>query len=123
MELAPFDVKVITIITGAIATPFFAALPPSTLPQNSRYRPIEPEYTALASKIPEGSMDPHEYARGVVANALKENSSVYYWRGGSALTVRVVTALLPVWFPVCRALYTWMMMDILLTSYLGLGIE
>lgn len=100
MELAPFDVKVITVMTGTIATPFFASQLPSTLPTDSLYRPIEAEMTAFTNQAPAASMDPREYAKGVVANALKENSTVYYWRGGSAMIVRMVTAVAPAWISV-----------------------
>lgn len=42
-------------------------------------------------------MKPRDYARGVVANALKPKPNLHYWRGGSASLVWFVTSFLPLW--------------------------
>jgi NAD(P)-dependent dehydrogenase (short-subunit alcohol dehydrogenase family) len=41
LEMHPFDVKVITLITGIIRTKFFDNMPPTRLPADSFYAPID----------------------------------------------------------------------------------
>ena len=41
LETHPFDVKVITLITGVIRTKFFDNMPPTRLPSDSIYAPID----------------------------------------------------------------------------------
>ena len=45
-------------------------------------------------------MDPRDFAAGVVDNALKKKSNAYYWRGGNATIVWLVSTFLPHTFPV-----------------------
>lgn len=45
-------------------------------------------------------MDPAVYARGVVDNALKETSELWYWRGAKIWVVWAMTTLLWHRFPV-----------------------
>lgn len=101
MELAAFDVKVLTVITGVIRTHFFDAQPDTTLPKDSLYRPIETEYTIFATEGDQHQMDVKEYAKGVVAHTLERNSSVYNRRGVNASAVKFATTFMPVWFVVC----------------------
>jgi 1-acylglycerone phosphate reductase len=99
MELAPFDVKVITVVTGAINTPFFASQLEGALPEGSLYKPVEAEFEEFTSKAPKEAMNARDYAKGVVVNALRDNSAVIFWRGGSAGAVRIAAAVAPTWFP------------------------
>jgi len=45
-------------------------------------------------------MAPSHFAAGVVANALKEKSEMWYWRGGNARLVWFVTTFFKHTFPV-----------------------
>ncbi|RAO73776.1 uncharacterized protein BHQ10_009788 [Talaromyces amestolkiae] len=57
IELAPFGVKVTTVITGGVKSRI--ARTDRSLPPNSLYRPIDPEYQRRTKHSQEGAM-PHE---------------------------------------------------------------
>lgn len=46
------------------------------------------------------AMSPAVFAKGVVANALKPKSKLWYWRGANALLVWFVTVFAPHLLPV-----------------------
>jgi short-subunit dehydrogenase len=73
MELAPFDVSVMHVITGSVQSNFSnAALPRSILPAGSHYAPIadKVEERAKMSQNPATVMAADAYARGVCDAAL-----------------------------------------------------
>jgi len=41
LELEPFGVRIITVMTGAIGTKYYENFEPLNLPTNSHYRPVE----------------------------------------------------------------------------------
>ncbi|GAM33286.1 succinate-CoA ligase beta subunit [Talaromyces pinophilus] len=65
VELAPFGVKVTTVITGGVKSRI--ARTDRDLPPNSLYRPIDPEYQRRTKHSQEGGMPHEEYARSVVS--------------------------------------------------------
>lgn len=74
MELAPFDVKVMHVITGSVKSNFSnAAMAHSpTMPDSSHYAPISDQVEARAkmSQNPATVITPDSYARGVCEAAL-----------------------------------------------------
>lgn len=86
IELKPFDVKIITVITGTIETKFFENQPPVKLPANSPYSPWREQVEVVADGgIAKKDWIPvDEYAQAVVKNALKTSPQVNQWAGGSA---------------------------------------
>ncbi|PCH04778.1 Short-chain dehydrogenase/reductase SDR [Penicillium occitanis (nom. inval.)] len=68
VELAPFGVKVTTVITGGVKSRI--ARTDRDLPPNSLYRPIDPEYQRRTKHSQEGGMPHEEYARSVVSQVL-----------------------------------------------------
>ncbi len=97
LELAPWNVKCILVVTGGIKTHFFDNLPAAPkLPEKSLYYPardiIDPW---LAGKIvEEDGLDVDVYAREVVANALRANPKKHHWLGGSITEVWLATTFL-----------------------------
>jgi len=85
LELAPFGVKCICVVTGAIKTHFFDNSPGIKLPAGSLYAPgkdiIEP--IAGGSLVEKDGMNVDVYAEGVVQNALKSSPKTVQWLGGS----------------------------------------
>uniref|UniRef100_A0A093UW80 Succinate--CoA ligase [ADP-forming] subunit beta, mitochondrial n=1 Tax=Talaromyces marneffei PM1 TaxID=1077442 RepID=A0A093UW80_TALMA len=65
VEVAPFGVKVTTIITGGVKSRI--ARTDRDLPPNSLYRPIDPEYQRRTKHSQEGAMPHEDYARSVVS--------------------------------------------------------
>jgi len=68
VELAPFGVKVVTIITGGVQSRI--ARTTRTLPPNSLYRPVASEYARRVQHSQEGAMPSDMFARSVVSQIL-----------------------------------------------------
>lgn len=96
IELKPFGVKVINVVTGGIETNFFENQPPVKLSTNSPYSPWgeQVEFVAAGGVAKEDLMAVDEYARAVVKNALKTSPQVSQWVGGSTFIVWFVSTFL-----------------------------
>ena len=95
LELAPFDIKVVTVNTGAVSTNTLSTGLNFKLPPTSRYKTIEKEIAARAvgeDKTPR--MEPMAYAEKVVGDVLG-GANWQIWRGGYASIVRFTSS----WFP------------------------
>ncbi|KZT12010.1 NAD(P)-binding protein [Laetiporus sulphureus 93-53] len=99
VELAPFGVKVITVITGNVKSNIAK---PRSLPSDSLYKPIEAQYQARRVN-PQGlqfdavgahqsgsdgclilqvsEMDTDQYARKVVQGVISQNPRAWFWAG------------------------------------------
>ncbi|KAL2691558.1 hypothetical protein Neosp_001947 [[Neocosmospora] mangrovei] len=75
VEFAPFDVKVVHVVTGGIKTGFFAHAEETELPETSPYYPGR-EALGPWMKAP-----PEEYARSVINNVLKTSPTTSQWVG------------------------------------------
>lgn len=98
LELAPFHVKVLTVMTGAVKTNTLDATGKSfSLPQNSIYKDIE-ETIAARARGEDGTprMDPSTYAESVVSDVLKGKSG-QTWRGAYAGFGKVMRDWFPMW--------------------------
>jgi 1-acylglycerone phosphate reductase len=86
LELAPFDVKCICVVTGGIKTNFFENAPGVKLPAGSLYTPGKDfiEEVAGGAMIEKDGMEVNAYAEGVVENALKGSPSKLQWLGNGA---------------------------------------
>jgi len=90
LELAPFDVKVINVVTGTVKTKFFQNIPvPPQLPAKSLYSPAKQEVEEFMSghRALSSAMDVGVYAEAVVKNALKSNPKAVFWKGGETLSI------------------------------------
>ena len=95
LELAPFNVKVVTIHTGAVKTNILSTGVDFKLPPTSKYKSIEKEIAARA-RGEDGTprMEPSVYANKVVGDVLG-GANGQIWRGGFASIVRFTST----WFP------------------------
>ena len=95
LELAPFGVKVVTVITGAVNTNTLSNGVNFELPADSIYKSIEKEIAARA-RGEDGTprMEPSVFAEKVVADIL-QGANWQIWRGGYASIVRFTSN----WFP------------------------
>ena len=102
MELAPFNVKVVTVMTGTISTNILASDKNFQLPSTSRYRSIEKEIAARA-RGEDGTprMTPAAYVEKVVEDFLG-GVNQQIWRGGYASIVRFTSS----WFPAALSVST-----------------
>ena len=83
LELAPFDVKVVEIMSGAVKTNFFNNQQVQGLPSTSLYLPIKDaiEGVSTGRDIPK-QIDVDVYAGRVVGDVLQKSPSIRVWRGG-----------------------------------------
>ncbi|KAE8451659.1 hypothetical protein EG329_003116 [Mollisiaceae sp. DMI_Dod_QoI] len=89
IELSPWGVKVINVITGGIKTKFFDNMPDQHLPPNSFYEAAREDIEPIirGSFIEKSAWDVDRYAVAVVANALKSNPNVHQWAGSDVWAI------------------------------------
>lgn len=102
VELQPFDVKVIVVVTGGIQSNI--ARTDRQLPEDSLYLPVNAEYQRRLKHSQEGAMPAEMYAEKVVAAALQRNPARELWKGNKASLVWFVSHFLPSWF---KDFYFW----------------
>lgn len=79
LELAPFGVKVITVMSGSVKTNI---VKPHTLPVGSMYEPYEEIYQERRVKpIMMDAMPREDYAREVVSEIIKASPRNWIWVG------------------------------------------
>ena len=97
LELVPFDVKVVTVMTGAVKSNFFINSAVFKLPSTSPYMPLEKKIAPLAEgRVPDDKlkMDPHKYAERVVSDVVG-GAKGKIWRGRLATCTWLVSIFLP----------------------------
>ena len=95
MELAPFSGKVVTVMTGAIASETLAPEKQFKMPPTSRYRSIEKEIAGRArgdDGVPR--MQTSVFAEKVVNDVLW-GANWQIWHGGWASLVRYMNSWMP----------------------------
>ena len=93
IELAPFDVKVLVVVTGGVKSNI--ARTHRELPEGSLYHPLEVEYRRRQLHSQEAAMETTSYAEGVVEAALKAKPTRTLWRGNQAWNVWLLLTLMP----------------------------
>ncbi|KAF8846959.1 putative short-chain dehydrogenase/reductase [Acephala macrosclerotiorum] len=89
IEMSPWGVKFINVITGGVKTKFFENLNAQQLPANSLYSAAKDDIEPVmnGSLVHQGCIDADKYAVVVVANALKSNPKVNLWAGSTVWNV------------------------------------
>lgn len=103
LEMVPFGVKVITIITGAIESNIMTNNPEFKLPPGSLYAPVEKVMRTLSRGEDASSKmrsKAAEYAEKVVGDILKGTTGMI-WRGNMATMVRFASLYAPDFMMVC----------------------
>ena len=89
VELAPFGVNVITVVTGGVKSNI--ARTERTLPEGSLYAPLEANYKRRQRHSQEVGMKTEDYAREVVGKILAGDGWLFkrrtIWAGGAASLV------------------------------------
>lgn len=93
VELAPYDVKVLVVVTGGVQSNI--ARTHRELPAGSLYVEVDKEYQRRQKHSQEGAMSNDLYAKGVVAAALKKKVPEHLWRGNMAWAVWFVSTFFP----------------------------
>ncbi|KAJ7117853.1 hypothetical protein C8R44DRAFT_791529 [Mycena epipterygia] len=85
VELAPFNIKVITIASGNVQSNI---MKPEALPADSIYQPIRAEYqTDRLDRFQEDAMPANVWAASVVAECLKPTPKPWVWLGPNSWLV------------------------------------
>ncbi|OQE43596.1 hypothetical protein PENCOP_c003G00519 [Penicillium coprophilum] len=83
VEMAPFNVKVITVISGEVGTNILKNDAHRRLPEGSYYTPLADSFHEHVTRIPKGATDRFKYATNVVAQSLRPRPSAWFWYGSS----------------------------------------
>ncbi|KAF4538166.1 Short-chain dehydrogenase/reductase SDR [Lasiodiplodia theobromae] len=97
LELQPFDVRVVTVISGAVESKVFQNGPPLQLPENSFYTPAQKEIAERAAGKDTEKVTPvkvGDYARTLVGDILGGAHGKVY-RGRSATLVSFLSGWMP----------------------------
>lgn len=98
--MAPFGVKVMTVMTGMVGTNISTNSPEVELPPNSRYHGAAKQINDLRTGESVGSSMPASvYAKRVVDDVLRGTTGLT-WRGKMASMGRTITSILPTWLVV-----------------------
>lgn len=98
LELSPFGVSVVTIMTGIVSSHFHDNEPDFKLPEGSRYHPIMETITNWVtgtSKPPGGS--PEQFAESILADVVGDGNGGVIWRGPYAGATKFFVNWLPNW--------------------------
>ncbi|KAK5996472.1 Short-chain dehydrogenase RED1 [Cladobotryum mycophilum] len=82
VEMKPFGVDVINIISGEVGTNILKRDQGATrrLPEDSYYTPLAKEFESHINRKP-NTITPAQYATSVVAEITKENPKAWFWTG------------------------------------------
>jgi 1-acylglycerone phosphate reductase len=95
LELAPFDVRVVTVVTGGVKSNI--ARTERELPPNSIYLPLSQEYNERLTYSQLMGMPNEQYARSVVRQLLGSPSKDTIWQGGGSYLIWFARTFLPRW--------------------------
>ncbi len=97
LELEPYDVRVLVVITGGVKSNI--ARTGRILAKDSLYLDINEDFQRRVSHSQDGAMGNETYAKGVVAEALKPawRQKKWLWRGNKALLVWFASSFLGSW--------------------------
>ena len=99
LEMEPFDVHVVNVVTGAIQSNIAAnAAARVDMPKDSLYKPAEQDLLKRMKTSQHAGNTPRpEYVRDVVAKTLKSNPPARIYKGTHAGTAWFLQAFVPFW--------------------------
>ncbi|KAL4784743.1 hypothetical protein BJX76DRAFT_347541 [Aspergillus varians] len=101
VELKPFGVDVINIISGEIGTNILKRDRARRLPPGSVYEPLAEEFANHVDRTPK-TTTPREYAKSVVVEVTKKSPRIWFWTGATTGIVWFGDTFLPRWIWVRR---------------------
>ncbi|KAI4289982.1 MAG: hypothetical protein L6R35_000744 [Caloplaca aegaea] len=94
VEMLPFGVKVINIISGEVGTNILRNDLMRSLPEDSVFAPLSENFKAHVRRTP-NTTSPEQYAAGVVAEITKVSPRAWFWHGKLTSMVWWMTTFLP----------------------------
>lgn len=93
VELAPFGVRVVTVVTGGVKSNISRTH--RTLPEDSIYLPLAEEYETRQTHSQANAIPNEQYARSVVRQVLGKPSKDTIWEGGKSWLVWFISSFFP----------------------------
>lgn len=93
LEMAPLGVRVLTLLTGGVATKFITNLDPVELPADSYYTDVKDIIQHKSEDIP-FAQAPDAFAQSVL-RPVERGASGKMWVGGAAWMARVMMSFIP----------------------------
>ncbi|KAF2210904.1 hypothetical protein CERZMDRAFT_44391 [Cercospora zeae-maydis SCOH1-5] len=93
VELEPFDVRVVTIVTGGVKSNI--ARTHRTLPEDSIYLPLAKEYNERLVHSQATGVPNEDYAKRVVYQLINKPKKDHIWEGGKSLLVWFISNFFP----------------------------
>ncbi|KAF8205544.1 NAD-P-binding protein [Mycena galopus ATCC 62051] len=101
VELAPFNISVITVVTGGVQSNIAK---PNSIPDNSLYKSMEMVYQAKRINMSQANATPaQKYARIVVAETMKSKPRGWLWAAHQSTAIWFADTFLP------RSFMNWVM--------------
>ncbi|KAL2788809.1 NAD(P)-binding protein [Aspergillus keveii] len=95
VEMEPFGVKVLLIISGKVSTNILRNDHGRALPEGSYYAPLASEFKDHIHRTPEGATDRHTFATKAVAQALRTSPPTWFWTGSWATFIWALDTFFP----------------------------
>jgi len=95
VEMEPFGVKVVTVVTGGVKSGI--ARSEIALPAGSIYLPISEDFARRGQYSQEVGMPTDQYARSVVSQLLPRHPRSLIWQGTGSSLVWFASTFLPYW--------------------------
>lgn len=94
VEMIPFGVKVVNIISGEVGTNILRNDFQRALPADSVFAPLSENFKAHVQRTP-ATTSPQDYAAGVIAEITKASPRAWFWHGKLTSMVWLMTTFLP----------------------------
>ncbi|KAK4077738.1 uncharacterized protein Triagg1_3432 [Trichoderma aggressivum f. europaeum] len=87
LEMSPFNVKVLTVISGEVGTNILKNDVHRRLPEGSCYSPLAAEFENHVQRTPK-TTSRFDYASNVVSQSLKSSPAAWFWTGSATAIIR-----------------------------------
>ncbi|KAL6831867.1 NAD(P)-binding protein [Trichoderma camerunense] len=87
LEMSPFNVKVLTVISGEVGTNILKNDVHRKLPEGSYYSPLAAEFEDHVQRTPK-TTSRFEYASNVVSQSLRSSPAAWHWTGSATGIIR-----------------------------------
>ncbi|RAH71712.1 short chain dehydrogenase [Aspergillus aculeatinus CBS 121060] len=94
VEMLPFGVRVVNVISGEVATNILKTDFNRSLPEGSVYGPLADAFRQHVRRTP-NTMTPEEYAKGVIEEIVKPSPKAWFWYGNATTLVWFFRTFLP----------------------------
>jgi 1-acylglycerone phosphate reductase len=98
LELEPFGIKVVELVTGLVQTNIYQNSPTASLPANSVYNVAKEDVEKFlgGAEAHSAGADATQWAKEVVQELSKEKLPAHVWKGAQTLQVRIAS-MFPSW--------------------------